>query len=76
MHRCLSLYSSCIGAISTTASSFGPGNGTITLGSIACTGAEGGLLDCPTGSVSGCTHLRDAGVRCITRTCMYIIGLP
>ena len=46
--------------------SFGEGTGQIWLDNTQCTGSEGDILDCSTGSngVNSCTHAQDAGVRC------------
>ena len=56
------------GTSARTSSFYGPGTGPIALGSVACTGSERRVIDCPSGSVSGCTHAQDAGVVCTAKT--------
>ena len=51
-------------AISGSDSSYGPGTGPIHLGGLECTGDEGSIFSCDGGSVSDCTHSRDAAVIC------------
>ena len=44
---------------------FGPGSGSINGTSVACTGAEQRLMDCPINSDStACSHANDAGITC------------
>ena len=43
---------------------FGPGSGPIHLNRLGCTGNEARLVDCPSGSISTCSHVHDVGVRC------------
>ena len=47
---------------------FGQGSGSIYLNRIGCSGNEARLVDCPSGSTSGCGHAHDAGVRCQAQT--------
>lgn len=46
---------------------FGEGVGRILLANVQCTGSERKLSDCMASSngVSNCTHIQDAGVRCL-----------
>ncbi len=62
------LYINITGAAYTVSSSYGPGTGPIALSLVACTGTERRLIDCTSGSLSSCTHSRDAGVRCMLHT--------
>ena len=57
-----------LGPTATVSAFFGQGGGPIALNTVACTGSEARLLDCPSGSVSGCTHASDVGARCSTQT--------
>ena len=50
--------------IGPTAISFGQGSGPIALNNVVCTGTEARLIDCPSGTITGCTHAHDVGVRC------------
>lgn len=44
---------------------FGPGSGTIYGTSVACTGTEQRLTDCPVNSNSAaCSHANDVGITC------------
>ena len=40
------------------------------LKNVGCTGSEARLVDCPSGTVTSCSHSDDAGVRCIMQTSM------
>ena len=53
-------------AQSVTSAGFGPGNGTIWLDDVACTGFELRLIDCPGRPIGfhNCGHYEDAGVVC------------
>ncbi len=62
------LYVITIGTTSQISSFYGMGTGTIALGSVACTGTERSLINCPSGSLYRCTHSHDAGVRCMLQT--------
>ena len=42
----------------------------IWIAALRCVGTETRLIDCPRGSVSGCSHVQDAGV-----TCMQLTGI-
>ena len=58
------LYTISIGAIAYTSAKFGYGSGSIYYRYVACSGSETALSDCSKSSGSGCSHSRDAGVRC------------
>ena len=44
---------------------FGQGSGEIFLEEVECDGTETTLDDCLSGVVSNCSHVEDAGVRCM-----------
>lgn len=58
--------------VATSLASFGEGTGPIALNAVGCTGNEERLLDCPSSSIGSCTHAKDAGVICHSRTGMQI----
>ena len=60
-----------IGTYPTYSASYGEGRGAILLGNLGCYGNETRLVDCPSGSVSSCSHSEDAGVRCLLQTGIY-----
>jgi hypothetical protein len=64
----LCLLGMCSGTASTISAFYGPGTGPIVLNLVACTGMERRLVDCPSGSLGGCSHSADAGVRCMQQT--------
>ena len=47
---------------------YGPGNGTIWLDNIACTGSESSIFDCAFTTQHDCSHGEDAGVSCSQMT--------
>ena len=49
---------------------FGEGSGPILLGSVACTGIEPSLFECPNSGLEAesCPHSQDAGVVCLPGT--------
>ena len=58
----------CTGTEAFRGAVFGEGSGPIFLDELACSGAEGSLLDCDSLSARGvhmCEHSQDASVRCI-----------
>ena len=69
---CRQLEFSDAGSVSTSSANFGMGIGPISLNSVQCNGTETTLANCSSGSVASCTHSRDAGVRCLVRTGMYM----
>ena len=54
--------------ISNAALVYGYGVGSILLNNLACQGNEARLIDCPSGTVTSCSHSEDAGVRCHSQT--------
>ena len=69
---CRQLGFSDAGSVSTSSANFGEGIGPISINRVQCNGTETRLANCSSGSVASCTHSRDAGVRCLVRTGMYI----
>ena len=60
------------GAVAFGEAQFGPGVGPISLNSLFCSGSETSLLDCrrfTSLGLSSCDHSRDAGVRCVGKSC-------
>ena len=53
-------------AVALRQASFGQGTGRIWLSSLACTGNERALINCPASSngINSCVHAQDAAVRC------------
>ena len=60
--------SNFIGAQGGSNAIFGQGSGSIWLSDVGCSGTEGRILECSTGTVGGhtCSHSDDAGVTCST----------
>ena len=56
------------GSLPYSNANFGQGIGPVQFSYSQCTGSEGRLVDCPSGSVGGCNHDHDAGVRCQMKT--------
>ena len=67
---CSLLMNIYVGAYPTYSASYGEGRGAILLSDLRCFGNETRLSDCPSGSVTSCSHAEDAGVRCRLRTSM------
>ena len=44
---------------------FGQGTGPIYMDDVSCVGTESSVIRCSYNSMHNCTHLSDAGVRCI-----------
>ena len=55
---------------------FGGGDGPIHLDEVQCTGSESSVLQCPQNEIGNhnCTHLEDAGVRCLTGEYCYVLA--
>ena len=53
-----------VGSMPTPGGSFGQGSGPIHMNGVGCSGAESRLINCASGSISGCSHAHDVGVRC------------
>ena len=60
------------GTIATISAIFGQGTGPILMNNVGCRGSEARLIDCSsqTGTITGCSHFEDAGVRCRVQTSM------
>ena len=78
--ECLStLYSGVfflfIAAIALTWAAFGRGTGPVYLNNVRCTGTESSLLSCSHREigVTYCSHSRDAGVVCPSRTLVKLV---
>ncbi len=56
------------GAIALPSAFFGSASGRIRIGSVACTGSEEALLDCPYERDPICFHFEDAGILCQCRS--------
>ena len=61
------LYAQYPGAVALMGATFGQGSGQIWLNNVGCAGSELRLIDCPASPIrlDNCTHLEDAGVRCL-----------
>ena len=71
---------SCIyflGVIALSQATFGPGNGSIWLDNVQCTGSEKVLINCIAShnGTNNCTHAQDAGVRCPTGILIFFITI-
>lgn len=65
---CISFIGAVSVAASTTSSMFGLGSGPIAFNYVRCAGTEDRLIDCPSLNSRSCSHVEDAGVRCLMRT--------
>ena len=56
---------------------FGQGAGNIVLDDLRCTGKEANLLECSSRAVGthNCEHSEDVGLRCVTQTAPWVIGI-
>lgn len=55
---------------------YGQGIGPINLVNVACRGTETSLFSCTYDrNTAGCTHAEDAGVRCHSRKCVFVLSL-
>ena len=53
-----------LGAMALSRAYFGPGNGSILMDEVACTGTETRLTSCTHTTTHDCSHMEDASVRC------------
>ena len=64
------------GTVAVSHSHFGQGNGSIYIDDVQCSGTEIALVQCTYTTLHDCSHIEDAGVRCIEQCLVSAPSIP